>query len=116
MSKPTITASAYFDDLLASKKISADVDRYLSKVFRVGTIEIPLTDLEIVELHENMVFALALKETFSGMKHIPTHKIKLRAVQYTGQSFFQQSQIRVSHQGKPQRTSDPHILRVLRTA
>ena len=37
-SKPTITASAYFDELLASKKLSADVDPYLSKVFRVGTM------------------------------------------------------------------------------
>ena len=50
MSKPAKTASAYFDELLASKKLSANVDRYLSKVFRVGTIEMPLTDLETAQL------------------------------------------------------------------
>jgi len=62
MSKPTITASAYFDELLASKKLGTDVDWYLSKVFRVGTIEMPLTDLETAQLRENMLFALALAE------------------------------------------------------
>jgi hypothetical protein len=62
MSKLTITASAYFDKLLASKKLGADVDRYLYKVFRVGTIEMPLTDLEAAQLRENMLFALALAE------------------------------------------------------